>query len=478
MPAINDHELLYALLSEGKLDLMYLPAGAIAWLWMDERPEEQVAAAARLGVSSKDINPVTDASILKSDRNILILKCENGQTFRVYPSGGYSESGGNMMSLADCIQSMDNHDDGGMDIEDDMPCDETDVTIDVIAVPDDRFDHMTAPHPPEEVLTGGPATLDDLMRRADDIDEEYGDQPRSGQYYTYDELASEASRDIQAHSGEDTSDYDTSDCSMDLEGQTDCPDGGLPRGNTGRYNSKKEYSQGNGDELGESFNFSNLKKKSKINHNHLPLYVYEDTNVGSLTSFSPSEDGGFWVNGFTNKAVTNPGASHAEMVRQRPEVFDMTSDGMPSGDIRDIWQSDEYEAWLDVQDPNISPLKMGIFGSGWVRGAADHNEFVGFSGALQSIRKVKPFITKTIDDYHPDKVYFDIMSNDDVNTIKLNMKDKDDLKTLFKIIGEKAPQTTENAGGAAANSAPIGTDMYDTEDDIASGVIMQFEDKN
>jgi hypothetical protein len=99
--------------------------------------------------------------------------------------------------------------------------------VDVVMAPDDGFDHMAAPQPPEEVMSGGPVKLEDLLRRADDIDMTegtYGDQPRFGQYYTFDELASETARDIEAHSGEDLDDG----CSQNLEGQEFCGDGGLP----------------------------------------------------------------------------------------------------------------------------------------------------------------------------------------------------------------------------------------------------------
>lgn len=301
MPVIQDQELLYTLLSEGRLDLMYLPAGAIAWLWKDERPEEQVNAATQLGIAAKDINPITDASILKSDKNILILKCEDGQTFRVYPGGGYSRGGEEMMDIQGCIEVMQDVGQGVVP-EVGLPCgnhpDITGALVDVVVAPDDGYDHMTSPMPPmppEEVMTGGPATLADLLQRATDIEmgEEYGDQPRGGQYYTYDELADSAASDIQAHSGED---MDDCGCDQNLEGQEFCDHEALP-------------------------------------HEH---HYDEDT---------PDEE---------RYSVTS-------------ETFDF--------------------------------------------------------------------------DFEKDK-------------------------------------TTENAGGAAANSAPIGTDMFDTEDDIASGVMMQFEDES
>lgn len=269
MPVIRDQELLYTLLSEGRLDLMYLPAGAIAWLWKDERPEEQVAAATQLGIVAKDINPIVDASILKSDKNILILKCEDGNAFRVYPGGGYSHNGEEMMDLHGCIEAMQNIPEGQMQ-EPEVPCDSVDMIgdavtgmlTDVVTGPEEGFDNMAEPQPPEEAIMGGPVKLEDLLQRATDIemDEEYGDQPRMGQYYTYDELASETARDIKAHSGEadeDEEEEEEEGCSMDLEGQMTCPDGGLPSSHrSGKLDMEpptRAY---------ESFDFSNVKKKN------------------------------------------------------------------------------------------------------------------------------------------------------------------------------------------------------------------------
>lgn len=181
------------------------------------------------------------------------------------------------------------------------------------------------------------------------------------------------------------------------------------------------------------------------------------------------------MNGFINKAVYAPGNSHAEMVRQNPEVFGVTPEGMPVGKLEDIWMSDEYEDWFDATDEQTGSLKLGIFGTGWIRGSADYNEFVGFTGTIPAIRKVAPFIMNTIKLYQPLKVYVDVMDGSNMSTTKINMGDIDERNELMSILGQQP--TTENVGGAAANSAPIGTDMFDTEDDIASGVMMQFEDE-
>lgn len=86
---MSDIDLQYELMSEGRMNLMHLPPGAIAWLW--DRPQKQIQAAEDLAVAANAHgNPVADASLLKADQNILLIKCEGGECFRVYPDGGYS----------------------------------------------------------------------------------------------------------------------------------------------------------------------------------------------------------------------------------------------------------------------------------------------------------------------------------------------------------------------------------------------------
>ncbi len=101
----KDTDLMYTLISEGKLDLMYLPAGVIAWLW--DRPESQVNAARDLAVSMKDTCPVVDGALLRSDQNVLLLKCEDGHRFNVYPDGGYG-CDGESLDLQGCMKMVDN----------------------------------------------------------------------------------------------------------------------------------------------------------------------------------------------------------------------------------------------------------------------------------------------------------------------------------------------------------------------------------
>lgn len=90
--AKTDFELEYQLLTEGHLDLMYLPSGAIAWLF--DRPETQVQAASQLGVEAHRFgNNIVEANLLRSDQNVLILHTKQGQRIMVYPDGGYGMDG-------------------------------------------------------------------------------------------------------------------------------------------------------------------------------------------------------------------------------------------------------------------------------------------------------------------------------------------------------------------------------------------------
>ena len=84
----------YTLLMEGKMDMMFLPAGAVAWLWKFERPEAQSQAAAlAASAATRAGNPVVDAALLRADQNVLVLHLESGESVNVYPDGGYGSGG-------------------------------------------------------------------------------------------------------------------------------------------------------------------------------------------------------------------------------------------------------------------------------------------------------------------------------------------------------------------------------------------------
>jgi hypothetical protein len=86
---MSDIDLQVTLMEAGRMNLMHLPPGAISWLW--DRPTKQVDAAESLAVAANAHgNPVVDASLLKADQNVLLIKCQGGECFRIYPDGGFS----------------------------------------------------------------------------------------------------------------------------------------------------------------------------------------------------------------------------------------------------------------------------------------------------------------------------------------------------------------------------------------------------
>ncbi len=86
---MSDTDLHVALMESGRMNLMHLPPGAISWLW--DRPTKQIDAAESIAVAANAHgNPIVDASLLKADQNVLIVKCQGGETFRIYPDGGFS----------------------------------------------------------------------------------------------------------------------------------------------------------------------------------------------------------------------------------------------------------------------------------------------------------------------------------------------------------------------------------------------------
>lgn len=83
-----------SLLLEGRLDLMHLPAGAIAWLWVFNRPSAQVDSAKTFAAMAKQMDdPVVDGGILRADRNVLVLHTASGMKVSVYPDGGLGSNG-------------------------------------------------------------------------------------------------------------------------------------------------------------------------------------------------------------------------------------------------------------------------------------------------------------------------------------------------------------------------------------------------
>ncbi len=194
---IKDQDLLYQLLCESRLDLMWLPPGAIAWLF--DRPESQIDGASKLGILAKDVNPITSGAVLKADQNILILKTDDGHKFHVYPDGGYSVDG-HTVSEEEVMSILNSG------VEEPSPCDMAEPPPDA----PEGFDSMTVgvgPVPGEEGGEDVQGLMSQLLAQADDVEEGHGDMT-GGPYTTYDELASSAARDISAHPNEDLGDDD------------------------------------------------------------------------------------------------------------------------------------------------------------------------------------------------------------------------------------------------------------------------------
>ena len=144
---MTNTDYLYALLSEGKLDLMYLPVGAVAWLF--DRPDAQVKSAATLGIMAKDVNPITDGACLRADENVLILTCGGGQKFSVYPDGGVSFNG-QVSDFTGCQQAINTPQQHEMMPQDDGGCPEPDAPAESPA----GFDNMASPMDEDEGCCG------------------------------------------------------------------------------------------------------------------------------------------------------------------------------------------------------------------------------------------------------------------------------------------------------------------------------------
>ncbi len=180
--------LLYTLMMEGRMNLMHLPAGAISWLW--DRPEAQTDAAEALGVKANEAdNPVVDASLLRSDQNILLIKCRDGQCFNVYPDGGYSHNG-EPTDIDGCANAMDGDsmgdDDEGVGFDDNFDAVMSEVPgfDNKAAVPEDAGGDVGGPG---ASATGGMGTGSPYTDMSPDFipDDGYAD---GGEPYTDEEM--------------------------------------------------------------------------------------------------------------------------------------------------------------------------------------------------------------------------------------------------------------------------------------------------
>jgi hypothetical protein len=91
---MDNTDLHYNFLMEGRLDAMFLPAGAIAWLWQYERPQGQTDSASQFARIANELgDAVMDSALLRADQNILVLRTNSGNRISVYPDGGLGANG-------------------------------------------------------------------------------------------------------------------------------------------------------------------------------------------------------------------------------------------------------------------------------------------------------------------------------------------------------------------------------------------------
>lgn len=121
----------YALLMEGQMDMMFLPSGAVAWLWKYERPETQAhAATLAASAATRAGNPVVDAALLRADQNVLVLHLESGESVNVYPGGEFG-SGGQVIDHIETFVQGTIYGDMADPMDDGMMSPEPEETIDL-----------------------------------------------------------------------------------------------------------------------------------------------------------------------------------------------------------------------------------------------------------------------------------------------------------------------------------------------------------
>lgn len=109
----QDFEHLFSLLMEGRMDLMHLPSGVVAWLWQYHRPQPQIDAASMFGaLAHQSADPVIHGALLRADRNVLVLHTESGLRISVYPDGGMGSEGEPLDRVA--IETLFSHDTGNV----------------------------------------------------------------------------------------------------------------------------------------------------------------------------------------------------------------------------------------------------------------------------------------------------------------------------------------------------------------------------
>lgn len=84
------------------LDLIHLPAGAIAWL--HARPKSQSNTAAMIAKLTNDAGiGIVSGTLLRNDRNVLVLTLDSGIKMMVYPGGEIGVNGESYAATPEAI---------------------------------------------------------------------------------------------------------------------------------------------------------------------------------------------------------------------------------------------------------------------------------------------------------------------------------------------------------------------------------------
>ena len=104
---LDDTDYLYGLLTEGRMDMMYLPSGAVAWLWQFNRPQAQIDSASQFAAMAHDLgDPIVDGALLRADKNVMVLHLQSGNRVSVYPDGGLGSNGEPIQNSPDSFHNF------------------------------------------------------------------------------------------------------------------------------------------------------------------------------------------------------------------------------------------------------------------------------------------------------------------------------------------------------------------------------------
>ncbi len=154
---------------------------------------------------------------------------------------------------------------------------------------------------------------------------------------------------------------------------------------------------------------------------------HQKSDVFQPRSYDDTEGGGFWINAYTDDVIQGQ-VPHVEMIRQNHELFGLTSDGMPAGDMQDIMFDDRYDNWLDKNDAHDTKLKYGVFMDGWIRGTYEPGGYLEVTGISPAIHKSAQKILNMIDAVGASEVVIELMDEGLVKNKFSLPEDEDKLK--------------------------------------------------